>query len=74
MTKIIDISELRAKDYEAKAKRLHELERLVHICMVTTQSILDIQSPDRFLFSGIVEKYKNAWEKELEILKNKING
>ena len=73
MNEIIGIGVLRAKDFETKSKRIKELERLVHITTVTINSILDIQSPDRFLFSGIVEKYKKSWERELEILKSKIN-
>lgn len=70
---ILDFGELQAKEFQRKMKRIDELNRLIHCCLVTTNSIVDIQDQKRIMFSSILEKYRISWQEELKELKNKMS-
>lgn len=69
MVNLIDIQDLRVKEFEKLSKRKKDLELLVHVCTITYNSIIQIDDIDRFCFSSLLNRYLNKWQNEL----NRIN-
>lgn len=73
MSKIYDLGKIRAEEYERLAKRKAELEQLMHICLITVNSIVNINDLKRMEFSLMVESYLKVWKTELEYVNMKLN-
>lgn len=73
MTEIIDLGKKRADEFEKLSKRKAELERLVHVCIVSINSIVDINDLKRMEFSRTIESYLKDWKRELDSVNLKLN-
>lgn len=70
---LVDFAKERARQYELRRKRLTELERMIHCCEITINSLIDIQDPQRMQFSNMVEKYKNLWKYEMDSIRKRFS-
>lgn len=72
MAEIYDLGKARADEFERLIKRKADLEQLIHCCLVTNNSILNILEFKRMEFSKMVDTYRSDWQKELDGIKFKL--